>query len=147
MRAAIIFESYHHHNTEKIVKAIAAAFPVTLIDIREQTDYNVKDYVCIGYASGIAYGKYYGGVVSAAEKTMEEGKKVFFIHTCGKNNRDFAAKLKDLAQQRGCTVLGAFGCIAWDSYGPFKLVGGINKKHPDEKDIQNALDFYRKLNL
>ena len=28
-----------------------------------------------------------------------------------------------------------------DTFGPFKLVGGIAKGHPDEEDIKNAVEF------
>ena len=32
-----------------------------------------------------------------------------------------------------------------DTFGPFKLVGGIAKGHPDDKDIQNAVEFVKDL--
>ena len=33
----------------------------------------------------------------------------------------------------------------YDTFGPFKLVGGIAKGHPDDKDIQNAVEFVKNL--
>ena len=42
-------------------------------------------------------------------------------------------------------LLGAFQCLGWDTFGPFKLVGGIAKGHPDEADIDAAVRFYREL--
>ena len=38
-------------------------------------------------------------------------------------------------------VIGKFGCKGYDTFGPFKLVGGIAKGHPDEEDIKNAVEF------
>ena len=35
-------------------------------------------------------------------------------------------------------VIGKFGCKGYDTFGPFKLVGGIAKGHPAEADIKNA---------
>ena len=35
-----------------------------------------------------------------------------------------------------------YSCLAYDTFGPFKLVGGINKGRPNEDDLQNAVEFY-----
>ena len=32
-----------------------------------------------------------------------------------------------------------------DTFGPFKLVGGIAKDHPNEEDMKNAADFVKGL--
>lgn len=31
------------------------------------------------------------------------------------------------------------------TWGPFKLIGGKNKNHPDENDIEKAIQFYENL--
>ena len=38
-----------------------------------------------------------------------------------------------------------FQCPAWDTFGPFKLVGGLQKGHPDEKDLKATVEFYKNL--
>ena len=38
-------------------------------------------------------------------------------------------------------MIGKFGCKGYDTFGPFKLVGGIAKGHTDEEDIKNAKCF------
>ena len=38
-------------------------------------------------------------------------------------------------------IIGKFGCKGYDTFGPFKLVGGIAKDHPDEKDLEAAVSF------
>ena len=40
-------------------------------------------------------------------------------------------------------AIGKFFCKGYDTYGPFKLVGGIAKGHPDEKDLMAAVEFYK----
>lgn len=42
-------------------------------------------------------------------------------------------------------MIGKFGCKGYDTFGPFKLVGGIAKRHPDEEDIKNAVEFVKEL--
>lgn len=32
-----------------------------------------------------------------------------------------------------------------DTYGPFKLIGGIQKGHPDDAELKAAVDFYREI--
>ena len=33
----------------------------------------------------------------------------------------------------------------YDTFGPFKLMGGIAKGHPDEEDIKNTVEFVKGL--
>ena len=40
---------------------------------------------------------------------------------------------------------GILRCKGYDTFGPFKLVGGIAKGHPDEEDMKNAVDFVKGL--
>ena len=54
-------------------------------------------------------------------------------------------ELEALAAERRCPVLGTFGCKGYDTFGPFKLVGGIAKGHPNAQDLENARAFYRKI--
>ena len=42
-------------------------------------------------------------------------------------------------------VLGEFSCKGYDTFGPFRLVGGIAKGHPDAADLEDARRFYRVL--
>ena len=55
------------------------------------------------------------------------------------------AAIEALAAERRCQVLGTFGCKGCDTFGPFKLVGGIAKGHPNEKDMENARRFYQEI--
>ena len=56
-----------------------------------------------------------------------------------------AEEMKKFLEQKSATVTGVFSCKGYNTYGPFKLIGGLNKHHPDEKDIQNAVQFYENL--
>ena len=40
-------------------------------------------------------------------------------------------------------IAGKFSCKGYDTFGPFKLVGGIAKGHPDHKDLADAVTFYK----
>lgn len=53
--------------------------------------------------------------------------------------------IRQIAEAKKAQIVGSYGCLGFDTFGPFKLVGGIAKGHPDDKDISDALDFYLKL--
>ena len=39
--------------------------------------------------------------------------------------------------------MGSYGCRGYLSAGPFKLFGGVAKGHPDESDINGAVEFLK----
>lgn len=145
MNTIILYASHHHGNTKRLVDAIAEQFSVAAADVENQGLPNLSEYDCIGFASGIEFGKFYKSVVNAAKLLMCEGKSVFFLFTCGQVKKTLGKELRALAQERNCRVLGSFGCRGYDTYGPWKLVGGINKSHPNQQDIANAIAFYRSI--
>ena len=53
---------------------------------------------------------------------------------------------KKIAEEKNCRCLGVFYCKGFDTFGPFKLVGGINKNRPNTEDMEQAVPFYRGLN-
>jgi flavodoxin len=46
---------------------------------------------------------------------------------------------------RGFSITGEFSCKGWDTVGPLKLFGGINKGRPNEDDLEEARVFARGL--
>jgi flavodoxin len=144
MKVVIVYESTHHGNTKKLVDAIAAKNEVDLVDATKVDSVNYESYDIIGFASGAAFGKLYKKVTSLA-LSVPSGKKVFFIYSCGNNNKDYSKSLRTALEEKGCISLGSYGCSGYDTYGPLKLVGGINKGHPDESEISGAVDFYESL--
>lgn len=41
--------------------------------------------------------------------------------------------------------MGEFSCKGFDTFGLFKLIGGISKGHPDKNDLDNAKTFLKEL--
>lgn len=145
MKTAIVYYSKHHGNTKQLLDAIAAKYEVTLIDAAETPDAGLEAYDLIGFASGIYFSKFHKSVVRFAEKYLPAGKKVFFLYTCGSKKESYTARMEALAAEKSAEVLGAYGCRGFDTYGPFKLVGGIAKGHPNRTELENAVRFYESL--
>ncbi len=144
MKTGIVYESTHHGNTKKLLDAIAKKYEVTLIDAVAEENPELDQYDVIGFASGISFGKFYKKITGVAAAKLPENKKVFFLYTCGNNSKDFSRHMQEIAEQKHCCCLGSYGCKGYDTYGPFGLIGGINKNHPDDQEIQDAVTFYQK---
>ena len=118
---------------------------VELVDVTARQSVRLEEYDCIGFASGIYFGAFHSGVLAFARQYLPQGKPVFFVYTYGGAKGSGAAAVSRIAEEKLCPVLGAFSCKGYDTFGPFKLVGGIAKGHPDERDLENARAFYRQL--
>ena len=145
MKTAICYYSRHHGNTLKVLQAMALEGDVDLIDVTTRQLVRLEEYDCIGFASGIYGFEMQKAVVEFARQYLPAGKPVFFVYTFGGARGTGAKALAAIAKEKGCPVLGEFGCKGYDTFGPFKLVGGIAKGHPDQKDLAAARAFYRRL--
>lgn len=145
MKTAIVFYSKHHGNTKKLLDAIALSNDVELIDVLNTDVTDLSSYDMIGFASGIYFAKFQESVLEYAQKNLPEGKKVFFIFTGGDPRESHNSSIKAITDSKGCEYLGSYFCKGFDTFGPFKLVGGIAKGHPDEAEIAGAVDFYKSL--
>lgn len=143
MRKAIVYTSVHHGNTEKLVKRIAEECQVDLIDAIKQMNADLNDYDMIGFASGIYYSKFHQSILKFSEENLSADKKVFLICTYG-GSANYKS-IEQILDKKHASVVGKFGCKGYDTFGPFKLVGGIAKGHPDEEDMKNAVDFVKGL--
>lgn len=145
MNTAIIYYSRHHGNTKKLLDAIAEKHEVELIDATAVTTKNLTAYDRIGFASGIYYAKFHKSVSQFAENNLPAGKKVFLILTGGMKSPKFTKGMEKIFHEKGADYLGAYASLGWDTFGPFKLIGGVAKGHPNQEEIEGALVFYEGL--
>lgn len=145
MKTVIIYHSEHHGNTQKLVQAIAEQGNVTLLKTPDIAGANLSGYDLIGFASGIYYGKFHDSVIRFAKEHLPPEKNVFFLYTCGVNRKGYTADLLQIAGEKRAYPIGTWYCSGYDTFGPFKLIGGIAKGRPNEKDIAEAVQFYQNL--
>ena len=146
MKTAIVYYSQHHGNTKKLLDAIAEKNEVTLIDVVRDKDKDISGYDRIGFASGIYFSNFAKQVLEYAETMLPQGKDVFFIATCGADPTDsFFKGIRKITDNKNCRFLGQYICTGYDTFGPFKLVGGLKKGHPDADEIRRAAEFYEGL--
>ncbi len=145
MKTAIVYYSMHHGNTKKLIDAIAEVGDVTLIDVTKQSAYDLGSFDFIGFASGIYYQKYSEKVLEFARHNLPDSKKVFFIYTYGIKRDSYTSAIQAAVEKKHAKVMGAYGCKGFDTFGPFKFVGGIAKGRPGEDDIVGAVQFFKKM--
>lgn len=145
MKTAIVYYSKHHGNTKKLLDAIAQSHEVTLINVTEQPNADLSSFDRVGFASGIYYSKFHKSLLKFAEEKLPEGKPVFFLYTCGAEKKGYTDAISQAAAKHHGTLLGSYGCLGFDTFGPFGLIGGIAKGHPDTNELSGAVSFYEGL--
>ena len=53
--------------------------------------------------------------------------------------------MREITSRKHGKELGEYRCQGYDTFGPFKLVGGIAKGHPTDDEIKAAVEFYKGL--
>lgn len=145
MRVAVVYYSRHHGNTKKIVEAIASKYGAVMIDAAESKKEDLSEFDCVGFASGIYFSSFAKQVLHFAKNNLLENMNVFFICTCGmKRPVMYFDAIRKITKAKKCRELGAYQCLGFDTFGPFKVIGGIAKGHPNEKEIEDALEFFQK---
>lgn len=146
MKSIIIYESIHHNNTEKIAKAIADEIDGEVVNVRNMNINDLDQYDLVGFGSGIYYGKIHKNIKEFVEKIKNANKqKSFVFTTSGRGKDEFTEKFEELVNSKGFDVVSSFSCKGFDTFGPLKLIRGINKGRPNEEDLANARNFAKSL--
>ena len=145
MKSVIIYASTHHGNTKKVIEAIAKECNIEVVDATRVHEKDLREYDLIGFASGIFYSKFAAPVLNFARVNLPRNKDVFFIATAGNPMKRYFDSITEITGEKECRERGRFQCKGFDTYGPFKLVGGIQKGHPDETELQEAIEFFKRI--
>ena len=147
MKTLIVYHSEHHGNTKKLLDAIADQEEVTLVEAGDASKIDASGYDLIGLASGIYYQKFHKDVLNWAEQNLPQGKKVFFLYTCGVKRNGYLDAIEQVVVSKASNIVGRYNCLGFDTFGPFKLVGGIAKGRPNEEDVTGFKEFFVGLHI
>lgn len=144
MKTAIVYYSKHHGNTKKVVDAIASAHEVTVFNCMDEVP-DLSDFDRIGFASGIYAEHPAKQIRKFAAEHLPEQKKIFLIITAAMPNDRYFTDLTKTAEEKHCQVIGTYRCEGFNTFGPFKLIGGTSKGHPTQEELDAAVRFYEGL--
>jgi len=147
MKTIILYYSNHHGNTKKLVDAIAAADPenVEILDVTKAGPKDLSGYDRIGAASGIYAGNFGAPLLNYLKENLPSGKNVFILFTSAMNGDKQSSSVRKVIEEKKCLVMGQYHCPGFNTFGPFKLVGGTAKGRPSQKDLDEAVKFYKSL--
>jgi flavodoxin len=142
MKKLIIYSSAHKGNTEKVAKAMAEAIRADLARVEGLNPGIIEGYDMIGFGSGIYGGRPSAELAGFIDRLQDGlGKKAFAFFTCGFEGSKANGSIKQMLEGKGFEVLGSFACRGFTDYGPFKIIGGISKGRPNERDLLDAKNF------
>ena len=145
MKVAIAYYSQHHGNTKKLLDAIKELGDVELINADECKEADLSGYDIIGFASGIYFSNFGKEIIEFARNNLPGNKRVFLIYTYGMKSKSYTNTMEKIIAEKSCQLIGTYGCKGFDTVGPLKLFGGIAKGHPDENDVNGAIEFFKRI--
>ncbi|MEV6103068.1 flavodoxin family protein [Nocardia sp. NPDC051981] len=145
MKTIIVCASVSHGNTKKVADVMGEVLDARVMSPEKVDAATLSDCDLVGFGSGIFMGAFHSGLrefVGALPKAQRG--KAFVFATSGfpePSLRPFTRPLVRLLEQRGFEVVDTFSCRAWDTFAPFKPVGGIRKGRPNADDLAAARSF------
>ena len=115
---------------------------MTAIDATQVKTADLSGYDMVGFASGIYYSKFHKSVLEFAEQNLTDGKPVFFLYTYGAEKKGYTKAITEAVSKHNAKIVGKYGCFGFNTFGPFKLIGGIAKGHPNASDLANVRSFF-----
>jgi len=145
-KAVIFYYSIHHGNTKRVVEAVSEKLSVDLVRIPAHEPVNLDGYDLVGFASGIYMSEFGKPIQRFVEERGDlSGKTCFTLYTCGAPKGEYAGAFEHLLRSNGANVADGWHCRGFDTYGPFKLIGGLAKGRPNEADLAGAVAFVEAL--
>jgi len=145
MKTLIICVSIYQANTHKIAKVMAEALNATLLEPEDVEVNTLKDYDLIGFGSGIYWSRFYKRLRNFIKKLPAlPDSRVFLFGTCGHGEIP-SRPIEKLLQKKGCTVVGKFSCLGYNTFFLSRFLGRTNRGRPDTTDFKRAREFAESL--
>lgn len=142
----LVTKSVHHQNTARVAHAMAEQVGAECVTPADCPYERLNNCDVLGLGSGIYYGRVHEELWQwvLGLPTNTSGRPHVFIFTT--SGLPFLARfwhrpLKSVLARKGYRVIGEFSCRGFDTWGPLWLTGGLNRTHPDERDLRRARDF------
>lgn len=146
MKVLIIYSSIHHGNTKKIARVMATSINAHIIETKNLKTNTLDEYDLIGFGSGIYNAKFHKNILNLIDTLPKLNNiKAFIFSTSGFGITKYNVPIKKKLRKHNFEIIGSFACKGYDTFGLWKLFGGIAKNRPNDKDFQNAKDFAERL--
>lgn len=145
-RCLLVVESVHHGNTATVARAMAGVLGADVIPPAEVSAERLAGHDVVGFGSGVYYGGLHRSLLDAVRRlpvVPAAGRQAFVFSTSGLPFLApmWHAPLARELRRRGFRTVEGFACRGFDTWGPLWLAGGLNRRHPDDRDLRRARDF------
>ncbi len=137
-RALIICTSVSHGNTRKVAEGMGEVLEAPVV-APEEVD-GMEGYDLIGFGSGIFLHRFHQQLREFVSALPRQQGRAFVFATSGLPAPRLGPMVR-LLQGKGFEVTDTFSCRGFDTWAPFKPVGGIRKGRPDDSDLAAARSF------
>ncbi|WP_042364809.1 flavodoxin family protein [Streptacidiphilus neutrinimicus] len=145
MKALIVCTSVSHGNTRRIADAMGRALRARVVDPGQVDPEELSGFDLVGFGSGIYLRRFHPRLRRFVRALPADGHgRAFVFATSGLPGVPFRPLERALGQ-KGFRVDGAFSCRAFDTFLPFRLVGGLHKGLPGPADLDAAHAFAERL--
>jgi flavodoxin len=153
MKAVIVCASVSHGNTGRIAEVMGSVLSAPVVEPEEVDPAELAAYDLVGLGSGIFSGRFHPRLrrfAAALPAVATEGPcgRAFVLTTSGLPEprfRPFTRPMERLLERKGFAVTEGFSCRGYDTWLPFRLVGGIHRTRPDADDLAAAHAFAERL--
>ncbi|MGO4456060.1 flavodoxin family protein [Streptomyces sp. M-16] len=148
MKAVIVCASVSHGNTRRVADTMARVLGAKVVSPEEAGPAELTGADLVGFGSGVFRGSLHPRLTDFVEALPAGRGRAFVFATSGLPEMPFAPftrPLVRLLEGKGFAVDGNFSCRAFDTWTPFRLVGGINKQRPNAEDLAAARAFAERL--
>ena len=146
VRPLVICASVHHGNTARVARCIADVLHADVCAPDAVAVASLSEHGILGFGSGVYYGRMHESLFALLGQlpdSPEPTRAAFVFSTSGLPflSQFWHAPLKRLLARKGFDVVGEFACRGFDTWGPLWLTGGLNRRHPDRRDVERARAF------
>ncbi|MFJ8432111.1 flavodoxin family protein [Kitasatospora sp. NPDC094019] len=148
MRTVIVCTSVSHGNTRRVADSIAQVLGAKVVSPGQLDPAELADADLVGFGSGVFCTRLHPRLTECVKALPHGRGRAFVFATSGLPDlrpAPFARPLVRLLEGKGYEVSGTFSCRAFDTWAPFKVVGGLNKRRPNEDDLAAARAFAERL--
>ncbi|WDO10554.1 flavodoxin family protein [Streptomyces murinus] len=148
MRTVIVCASVSHGNTRRVADSMAQVLGARVVSPEQADPAELAAADLVAFGSGVFYGRLHPTLTSFVRALPTGRGRAFVFATSGLPEiplMSFTRPLVRLLEGKGFEVDGSFSCRAFDTWTPFKLVGGINKQRPHTGDLAAARAFAGRL--
>ncbi|WP_030723940.1 flavodoxin family protein [Streptomyces sp. NRRL S-237] len=144
MKTLLVCTSVSHGSTRRVAEAMGEVLGARVVAPEEVSAAEPAGYDLVGFGSGVFHRRMHPDLLGFVRALPASSGRAFVFATSGLPESalaPFTRPMVRLLEGKGFEVEGTFACRGFDTWAPFRLIGGINKRRPNGDDLAAARAF------